>query len=72
MLVVALEGRTTPHQSLAEIWGYIALKTFGGPVHGSALHWLAAKIGQSQAAVITLAIHRAVEHGLTIEAQQKS
>ena len=32
---------------------------------------LAAEIGQSRAAVINLAIHRAVEHGLTIDAQQR-
>ncbi len=32
---------------------------------------LAAELGQSRAAVINLAIHRAVEHGLTIEAQRK-
>jgi hypothetical protein len=32
---------------------------------------MAAELGQSRAAVINLAIHRAVEHGLTIEAQRK-
>ena len=32
---------------------------------------LAAEIGQSRAALINLAIHRAVEHGLMIEARSK-
>ncbi|WP_018289585.1 CopG family transcriptional regulator [Verrucomicrobium sp. 3C] len=32
---------------------------------------LAAEIGQSRAAVINLAIHRAVEHGLEIEGLRK-